>query len=258
TPYVAPKSYFDLYPVKDVVVPKVPSGYLDTLPAPARKSITRKKDQVNLKDKLAREAIQAYHASITFAYAQVGLILDALDELKLRDDTVVVFTSDHGYHMGEHGHWQKTTLFDNAARVPLIISAPGRASGARTKCLAEMTDLYPTLAELCGLKAPSGLSGVSLVPALKDAAATPRTAALTQYGTGYSIRTARYRYTEWGKDGADGNELYDHQADSAELVNLARRKNSQETIQELSALLKRRVAAAGKPPQGLKQLPAKR
>ena len=104
TPYVAPKKYFEMYPLADIVVPVVPDGYFETLPEPARKSITRKKDQAESEAELARQAIQAYYASISFADAQVGRILDALDASGLADNTIVVFTSDHGYHMGEHGH----------------------------------------------------------------------------------------------------------------------------------------------------------
>ncbi len=175
TPYVAPKKYFSMYPLEDIDVPRVPEGYLDSLPKPARQSISRKKDQVNLAEDLARQAIQAYYASITFADAQLGRVLDALEQTGLADNTVIVFTSDHGYHMGEHGHWQKTTLFENAARVPLIIAGPGvQAAGQAAATPAEMVDFYPTLAELCDLKAPECLSGVSLLPALQDVKATPR------------------------------------------------------------------------------------
>lgn len=104
TPYVAPKKYFDMYPLDKIVVPAVPDGYLETIPKPAQQSIRRKKDQIDLADDLARKAIQAYYASITFADAQAGRILDALDATGLAENTVVLFTSDHGYHMGEHGH----------------------------------------------------------------------------------------------------------------------------------------------------------
>ncbi|MCP3694325.1 MAG: sulfatase, partial [Planctomycetaceae bacterium] len=114
TPYVAPKKYFKMYPREKIVVPSVPEGYLETLPEPAQRSLLRKKEQVNLKHELAVQAIQAYYASITFADAQVGRMLDALERLGLDKNTVVVFTSDHGYHMGEHGYYQKTTLFENA------------------------------------------------------------------------------------------------------------------------------------------------
>ncbi len=258
TPYVAPKRYFDLYPPDKITVPRLPDGYLETLPKPARQSITRKKEQVNLSDDLARQAIQAYYASITFADAQIGRILDALDRLELDDNTIVLFTSDHGYHMGEHGHWQKTTLFENAAHVPLIISAPGmQTAGQSTTCAAEMIDFYPTLAQLCGLPVPANLSGISLSPTFQDTAATPRKSALTQYATGYSIRTPRYRYTEWGPDGRDGAELYDHRSDPKESVNLASQPTAARIVAELSNLLRRRVSEAHRVPQGLKQIKPK-
>ena len=255
TPCVAPKKYFEMYPLDEIVLPTVPAGYLDTLPRPARQSVTRKKEQVNLSDELARKAIQAYYASITFADAQLGRILDALDETGLSKNTIVLFTSDHGYHMGEHGHWQKTTLFENAARVPLIIAAPGlQTAGRSTTAPAEMVDFYPTLGELCGLTPPTYLSGVSLVPVLNDPAARPRQAALTQYASGYSIRTLRYRYTEWGAQGADGAELYDHESDAKEMINLANRPQHQTTAKRLSRLLHARIEDARLAPEGLKQI----
>ncbi len=255
TPYVAPKKYFEKYPRENIVVPRIPKGYRATLPLPARRSIMRKKEQLDLSDDLSRKAIQAYYASITFADAQLGRILDALKESGLEKNTIIVFTSDHGYHMGEHGHWQKTTLFENAAHVPLIIATPESATmGQTARVPAEMIDLYPTLAELCGLPAPKSLSGVSLAPALKDVSATPRTAALTQYANGYSIRTPRYRYTEWGKNGSEGAELYDHKSDPQEMTNLAKRDNQGARVAELSKLLRSRIAAALKSPQGVKQI----
>ncbi|MCB1064888.1 MAG: sulfatase [Verrucomicrobiae bacterium] len=255
TPYVAPKKYFDLYPIDSIEVPTQPEGYLETIPESARKSIRRKKDQIDLPEDLAKQAIQAYHASITFADAQVGLILEALEKSGLKDNTVVIFTSDHGYHMGEHGHWQKTTLFENAANVPLIIAGPGVSETGKTAATpAEMVDFYPTLAELCGLKAPEHLSGVSLVPALKDAAAMPRDSAFTQYENGYSLRTPRWRYTEWGEKGADGNELYDHERDPSEMINLAGKAEHAEIITKLSAKLHGRIEEANWKPKGVEQI----
>ena len=255
TPYVAPKKYFDLYPLEKIVVPEVPEGYLDTLPPPARHSITRREEQVDLADNLAGQALQAYYASITFADAQVGRILDTLEETRLVKSTIVVFTSDHGYHMGEHGYYQKTTLFENAARVPLIISGPGvEAAGQSTKAPAEMIDFYPTLAELCGLSAPDYLSGVSLVPVLKNPAARPRPDALTQYASGYSLRTPRYRYTEWGQDAKKGAELYDHDSDPQEMVNLADHSEHSQLIRQLSQQLRRRIVEARRAPEGVEQI----
>lgn len=255
TPYVAPKKYFAQYPLDEIRVPDVPDGYLETLPKPAQQSITRKKEQVNLDKDLARQAIQAYYASITFADAQLGIILEALEETGLDQNTIVVFTSDHGYHMGEHGHWQKTTLFENAARVPLIIAAPEtQAAGETCRTPVEMVDFYPTLAELCSLSPPESAAGVSLVPALKDASIAPRDSALTQYANGYSLRTARYRYTEWGENGAAGTELYDHETDPAEMINLANRAEQAALVQQLSQRLHERIAEANTRPKGVTQI----
>lgn len=254
TPFVAPKRYFEMYPPQSVTVPTVPDGYLETLPKPAQRTVT-KRDQVNLPDRLARQAIQAYYASITFADAQVGRILDTLEATGLSENTVVIFTSDHGYHMGEHGHWQKTTLFENAARVPLIVAGPGvESAGQATSALTEMIDFYPTLADLCDLPAPRYLAGVSLAPVLTDVRGETREAALTQFASGYSIRTTRYRFTSWGTDGADGEELYDHQADPQELSNLASNPAHAETARRLRELLIARVAEGRRRPQGLEQI----
>ena len=259
TPFVAPKKYFSMYPREKIVLPRVPETYLKSLPAPARLSLTRKKEQVNLRDNLARQAIQAYYASITFADAQIGRILNALEELNLVSNTLVVFTSDHGYHMGEHGHWQKTTLFENASRVPLIIAGPGVPSGGNmTAALAELIDIYPTLAELCGFEPPGYLSGVSLVPSLQNPQQSSRSTALTQYANGYSLRTVRYRYTSWGTEGEHGAELHDHATDRQEMINLASREHHQELAAELSAQLKGRITAAQSHPKGLEQIQFKK
>lgn len=255
TPYISPKKYFEMYPLDGINVPPVPEGYLETLPKPAQNTLTRKKDQVNLEPDLAKQAMQAYYASISFADAQLGKILDALDQARLSENTIVVFTSDHGYHMGEHGYFQKTTLFENATHVPLIIAGPGvEAAGRSTKSFAEMIDFYPTLAELCGLTPPPSISGVSLVPALKDVTAAPRTSALTQFENGYTVRTSRYRYTEWGENGSLGAELYDHETDPAEMVNLANGQEHARVIEEMTALLRKRIAEAQMKPQGVTQI----
>lgn len=255
TPYVAPKKYFEMYPTKSIRVPKVPKGYFETLPKGARDTILRKKDQVNLPDNLAREAIQAYYASITFADAQIGRILAALKRTGLDKNTVVMFTSDHGYHMGEHGHYQKTTLFENSDRVPLVIAGPGvTAAGETHHGPVEMVDFYRTLGDLCGLEVPGTVSGVSLAAALRDPKANIRTSALTQYSNGYSLRTTRFRYTEWGKDAAGGAELYDRAKDPGEMVNLAGTVEVRATQSELSKVLRHRVAAAQEKPKGLVQI----
>ena len=256
TPYVAPKKYFDIYPLDQIVVPEVPEGYDKTIPEPALKSIRRKKEQINLADDLAKQAIQAYYATISFADAQVGKVLETLETTGLAKDTVVVFTSDHGYHMGEHGHWQKTTLFENATRVPLIISSPDqRDKGGVVTSPVEMIDIYPTLAELSGLEAPDFLSGVSLAASMDNSSVKPRESALSQYMQGYSIRTERFRYTEWGEKGAEGVELYGCQDDPEELKNLAHSggKDFVGVISELSEKLHQRIADANEAPKGIRQ-----
>ncbi|MEN9814004.1 MAG: Choline-sulfatase, partial [Verrucomicrobiota bacterium] len=130
-----------------------------------------KREQDNLTDPLRRQALQAYYASISFMDAQVGRVLAALDRLGLADSTTLVFTSDHGYLTGEHGLWQKQSLFEPSARVPLLIVAPGVGRpGSVVRTPVSQVDLYPTLCELAGVAAPANLQGESLVPLLKDPA----------------------------------------------------------------------------------------
>lgn len=263
TPYVAPKKYFDMYPLESINVPQLSDGYLKTIPEAARKTVQAKKEQINLEDKLARQAIQAYYASITFADAQIGRILDGLKSSGLEENTVVVFTSDHGYHMGEHGHYQKMTLFENGTHIPLVIAGPGvKSVGQSSNAPVEMLDIYPTLADLCHVKAPKHISGMSLKPVLDDPSARPRKTALTQharYGKkgssiGYSIRTEDFRYTAWGKGGKDGVELYDRKADPNEMKNLADDPKYKQKQNELAKLWKDHVAVANIPPKGIKQI----
>ena len=155
TPYVAPKSYFEHYPADEMpVVTGIEEDQAD-MPAPAFS--TSRKVEREMSDQLRRECVQAYYSSISFMDAQVGKVVDALDRHGLAENTVIVFTSDHGYHMGEHGLWQKMTMFEEATRVPLMISAPGARNGEVVKAPVSQLDLYPTLCELCGVEAPENL-----------------------------------------------------------------------------------------------------
>jgi arylsulfatase A-like enzyme len=247
TPYVAPQRYFGLYPEDQMpVVTGIEEDQQDIPPAGLA---SYKQEQDKLTDDLRRQCLQAYYASISFMDAQVGKVVDALERLGLADQTVIVFTSDHGYHMGEHGLWQKMSLFEESARVPLLIVAPGTARpGAVVRTPVSQVDLFPTLAELCGVQPPENLQGESLVPMLRDPTATGRGWALTQVTRGegrnaadkrffgYSLRTSRWRYTEWD-DGAQGRELYDHDHDPRELTNLAGTPQYAQTVAELSAQL---------------------
>lgn len=256
TPYVAPKKYFDIYPRELIKIPRIPKGYIESLPLPAQNIILGRKEQVNLSDSLAISAIQAYFATITFLDAQIGRILDALEEYGLKDNTIVLFTSDHGYHMGEHGHYQKRTLFEYSARIPLIISYPGQKSKGRiTTSFVEMIDFYPTLCELAGLSNPQYLSGKSMVPVLKNPRKKIRKDALTQtINDGYSIQTKAYRYTLWGEGGANMIELYDRKNDPEEMMNLAAHKKYARIIKKLDRRLLARKERANTRVTGLKIL----
>ena len=257
TPFVAPKKYFDLYDPGEIEVPRVPTGYLETLPAPAVKSIRSRKHEIDLSDEIMRKSIHAYYASISFMDAQVGRVLQALDELGLRDDTVILFTSDHGYHMGEHGYFQKTTLFEDADRVPLIVSTPDmKTRGDSTDAMVEMVDFYRTLSDLAGVAAPVDyIQGESFAEVLGDPAASPRPDAITQLVNGYSLRTPRYRFTQWSDTPGLSTELYDRLSDPAEMVNLAADPVYADVIAHLSERLAKRVKTITTPVDGLKLTP---
>ncbi len=253
TPFVAPAKYFDRYNKSDITVPQIDTGYLSTLPEPAQKLLTRFKEQVNLPDSLARSAMQGYYAAISFLDAQVGKVLDALDSLGLRDNTIIVFTSDNGYHMGEHGYYQKNTLFENSDRIPLIVSYPRMPQkGQVSASMVEMIDLYPTLSQLAGLRMPGYLAGRSFAEILKDPRKKGRNSALSQISGGYTLRTRDYRYTRWGKGGSGMVELYDRRSDPAEMKNLSGDARFADLIRQLDQQLSERVAEAAKPPKGLK------
>jgi iduronate 2-sulfatase len=267
TPYVAPKKYFDLYPENDMpVVAGVKEDQADIPPAALG---SHKREQDKLTDDLRRKALQAYYASISFMDAQVGRVVSALDRLGLAQNTVIVFTSDHGYHVGEHGLWQKMSLFEESARVPLLVVAPGAAKGVVAKSPVSHVDLFPTLAELCGVKPPANLQGQSLVPVLKDPSVAGRGWAVTQVMRGggplrasvttnvgsdgplffgYSLRTPRWRYTEWD-DGRKGRELYDHDADPREITNRAGNADHAKTVADLAGQLRAAVNSTF-PPSG--------
>jgi iduronate 2-sulfatase len=250
TPYVAPKAYFDKYPKDKFDLPKVPEGHREAGPTAAFGSA--KPEQEKMTDEQRREALQAYHASTTFMDRQVGLVLEALEAAKLADKTIVVFFSDHGYHLGEHGLWQKMSLFENSARVPLLIYDPrAKANGQASTRPVELVDLHATLTDLCGIAAPK-TDGQSLKPLLDNPKAEWKKPAITQVTRGnlnmkpggkgqapfmgYSVRAEQFRYIEWD-GGAKGTQLYDLQADPQELKNLASDPAFADKVAELKKLL---------------------
>jgi uncharacterized sulfatase len=259
TPYVAPKKYFDLYPLDELRLPYAPEDDREDIPVAAF-AHNCPVPNYNLDESLLISATQAYYACVSFVDAQVGRLLDALDRFELADNTIVVFWSDHGYHLGEHnGIWQKRTLFEQGARAPLIIRDPrAQGNGQSSPRVVEFVDIYPTLTQLAGIEGPENLAGRSLSPLLKDPIAQwdgyavtqvlrPKDDRLASPVMGCSIRTERWRLSEWA-EGTQGVELYDHQADPMEFNNLAVNPDAkaQAVINRLRPLLRER--ASGKTP----------
>ena len=232
TPFVAPKKYFDMYPLEEMRLPFAPSDDREDIPTAAF-AHNCPIPHYGLDELTCRKAMQAYYACVSFIDAQVGRMLTALNRLGLAENTVVVFWSDHGYHLGEHnGIWQKRTLFEQGAKAPLIIRNPvSKGNGQACRRIVEFIDIYPTLTELARIKTPKQVEGRSLVPLLQNPLSEWNGFAITQVlrpsdnrlakpVMGRSIRTERWRYSDWA-EGKNGVELYDHYADPMEFNNLA-------------------------------------
>lgn len=232
TPYIAPAKYFDLYPPARMPLPLEPADHLRLIPAPA---LTYTADEPPLAVDERQPTVAAYLASVSYMDAQVGRVMAAVDRLQLANRTIVVFISDHGYHLFEHGGlWHKMTVFEESARVPMMVAAPGGCVGKNSQALVELVDLYPTLCELCRVPAPDGLEGTSFAPLLREPERAWKSAAFTVVSRGgsqssagvpldnehlgRSIRTTQWRYTRWFNG---DRELYDHDADPREYSNLA-------------------------------------
>ena len=240
-PYVAPKKYFDMYPLDKVDIAAEPARHRDTL-LPAATASNTPFPAFGVTPQQEREARRAYYATISFVDTQVGKLLDALEELGIADNTIVVFWSDHGYLVGEHGLWMKMSLFEQSARVPLIVADPRqKVKGQSSPRTVELIDLYPTLADLAGVTPPKDLPGKSLRPLLNDPKANWDRPAFTQVWRGgypgLSVRTERWRYSEWD-GGKKGVELYDHDADPQEYYNLATQTQHAATVTEMKKLLR--------------------
>jgi arylsulfatase A-like enzyme len=248
SPPSAPKKFFDLYdadkiplPVDFSSRPQAPSGFPEI-------SIARRNTDLFINREAspadAREMIRAYYASVSFMDEQVGRVLDAVDRLKLRDNTVIIFWGDHGYHLGEKGKWSKAySLFEVAIRVPLIVAGPGIGKGVSPRTV-ELLDLFPTLVDLCGLpqpyESPSRLEGHSLAALLRNPRARwdypSFSVVLYQGKLGKSVRTERWHYVSWD-DGRSGEMLLDSSTDPNELKNLAADPAYVRTVTEMKKLL---------------------
>jgi len=220
-PFHSPRKYFELYPKESLRLYRDPAGLSNAaamaIPAGWLADFAKFTDDDRL------DFLRAYLAGVSFMDAQVGRLLDTLDRLKLWENTLVIFLGDHGFHLGERGWWNKSTLFDRSCRAPLLIAAPGAKGGQVCRSPVEFVDLYPTVADFCGVKAPHALAGQSLRPVLADPARPHKDAAFTLVTRGpqrfgRSVTNGRWRFTQWS-DGA--TELYNHDADPEETRNLS-------------------------------------
>ncbi|MCB1022103.1 MAG: sulfatase [Acidobacteria bacterium] len=253
-PFRAPKKYFDLY--KDIAIngnrnPFPPAGAprFALHNNPELRGYSDIPPDGPIPGEKGKELLRAYYACVSYMDAQVGRLLDALDELGLADSTAVVLVGDHGYHLGEHGLWNKQTNFENAVRTPLIVRYPGqRGKGRKTSGLTELTDIYPSLCQICRLPIPDGLEGSTFGPLFEDPERIWKRAVFSQYpreipgigpGMGYSMRTNRFRYTEWRAPGSPYKsvELYDYVEDPYETENIASQPRNASLVNGLSGML---------------------
>jgi len=220
-PFVAPRKYYPPYkPYDKMVLPEKIEGDWDDIPEAG----INYKTSANMKMDIRRQkkAVGGYYASVAYMDAQVGKVLDALEQAGIADKTIIIFTSDHGYHLGEHDFWAKVSLRDESAGIPLIICVPGKKA---TVChsLVELIDLYPTISNLCGLGVPSNVQGKDISKMFDDPNHEVRDAAfcVAPMRKGFLLRKDRYAYIQYGEDASDGIELFDTQTDPKQYTNLA-------------------------------------
>jgi choline-sulfatase len=240
-PFVAPKHYFDPYPHEEAVAPpKVPGDWND-IPPRGINYVTSVNGKMS--EEQEKKAIAAYYASVAYMDAQVGKVLNTLKEEGLEDHTIVIFTSDHGFHLGEHRFWMKVSLHEESARVPLIIKVPGRQP-AVCNSFVELIDLYPTVAELAGLQYSEHLQGKSLVRTIEDPSHKVRDMAfsVTQGGKTFLLRNENWAYIQYNEDASAGIELFDMLKDPKQYTNLAADPQYTSVVDEFKVRLKNKLA----------------
>ncbi len=237
-PMVAPKKYFDMHPLESVELPYVPENDREDIPEVA---FELKGEAFNfIGESNGKHYTQAYYAAVSFIDAQVGMLINALKENNLYENSIIIFVGDQGFHLGEHGHWHKTTLFEEGTKVPLIFAGKGiENKGKKSTCITELVDVYPTLAEMLHIKTPHTMSGKSLTGILNGNPNNEKGTALTavRQARGISLRTNRYRLTSWTIKGEKVYELYDHQNDPKELHNQALNPEYKNILTTLQSLL---------------------
>ena len=251
-PFIAPRKYWDLYDHDAIELADNPFAPEDAPQYALTKwgelrSYYGMPKQGPVTDEQARQLIHGYYAATSFMDAQIGRLMDELERLGLREKTIIVMWGDHGWQLGDHGLWCKHTNFETSVHSPLIISVPGQQP-ATCDALVEFVDIYPSLCELCGVPLPEGLEGTSFAPLIEDPTRLWKAAAFSQYpryipevgrGMGHSMRTDRYRFTEWRVPDKDfcEYELYDHEVDPKENVNIAKRPENAELVTQLAEQL---------------------
>jgi len=243
-PFNAPKKYWDLYNREEIDLadnPFRPKGAPDAALHNwgELRSYAGIPGKGPLSDELARTLIHGYYACVSYTDAQIGRVLAELERLGLRDNTVVLLWGDHGWNLGEHGLWCKHCNFETSLHSPLIVTAPGIKGGTRTNALTEYLDIYPSLCQLCDLSLPAHLQGKSFVPLMKEPNRPWKKAVFSRYYNGDSVKTDRYRYTEWRKKDGQvyARMLYDHSVDWVENVNISERPENKELVEKLSEML---------------------
>ena len=243
-PFNAPKKYWDMYEREEIDLadnPFRPKGAPDAAlhnwgELRAYHGIP---PEGPLPESIARTLVHGYYACVSYTDAQIGRVLAELEDLGLKDNTIVVLWGDHGWNLGEHGLWCKHCNFETSLHSPLIVRVPGAKAGARTNALTEYVDIYPSLCELCELPLPRHLHGKSFVPLLKDPNLPWKTAVFSRYYAGDSVKTDRYRYTQWrGRDGrVYARMLYDHSVDLVENVNISELPQNRGLVRKLAKMI---------------------
>lgn len=241
-PFVAPKEYFEPYPFGSMSMPKKVEGDWDDIPKRGINYVTSVNGQMSLEQE--KKAVAAYYASVAYMDKQVGKVLNALKEEGLEDNTIIVFTSDHGFHLGEHRFWMKVSLHEESVRVPMIIKVPGKKP-AICNSFVELIDLYPTIAELAGLKSSEYLQGKSLVKTIDNPDFKVRDIAfsVSQGGKSFLLRTEKWAYIQYDEDAGSGIELYDMIKDPKQFTNLARLSEYSGLVNSFKEKLKNKLNA---------------
>ncbi|WP_460539133.1 sulfatase [Echinicola sediminis] len=242
-PFVAPKSYFEPYPYQEMILPPKVVGDWNDIPANGINYVTSV--NAHMSEDQEKKAIGAYYASVAYMDAQVGKVLQTLEEEGLEENTIVIFTSDHGFHLGEHQFWMKVSLHEESAQVPLIIKVPGKKP-AMCASFSELIDLYPTVAELAGLELPNAVQGKSLVKTLDDPSHKVRDMAFSvsrwRGKDMFLLRNEKWAFIQYEEDGAGGMELFDMVNDPQQFNNLAYNPQYEKAVESFKSSLKQKLA----------------